>query len=105
MTKILVALLSLIVLSSSAFAANTDDNCKQAAINIAKMNLDSKAQAYGFTASDIEASSVQLVHQDNEGALLYDMNGSIYKGSYDVQVGLDSSCGVESVKIQDMSAL
>lgn len=102
MTKILVPLLSLMILSSTAFATGSD-NCKQAAIDIARMNLDSKAQAYGFTGGDIESSSAKLVHQDNEGALIYDMTGDIYKAVYDVQVGLDSSCSVESVKIHDLS--
>jgi hypothetical protein len=35
--------------------------------------------------------------------MVYSLNGEIYRGEYKIQVGLDSSCSIESLTITDVS--
>ncbi len=96
--KALIAILSLVSISSTVFAAN----CEKAALEIAKLNLDSKAKAYSFDSSDIAANTLKKVSENAEtGATLYTVVGFIYKAGYQIQVGLDSSCSVESLQIKE----
>ena len=97
MKKILV-LLSFISLNA---LAGTD--CIGEASNIAKMNLDQKAKAYGFESSDLETmpSDVSVAKKTDESSL-FKFVGYIYKATYEVSVSVDSSCGVEAVLIKEV---
>lgn len=96
--KTLLVLLSFISLNA---LAGTD--CIGEASNIAKMNLDQKAKAYGFESSDLEAipSDISTAKKADESSL-FKFVGYIYKASYEVSVSIDSSCGVEAVVIKEV---
>ena len=96
--KTIIAILSLVSISSTVFASN----CEKAVLEIAKANLDSKAKAYGFKSSDIAANTLKKVSENsNTGASSYSLLGSIYKADYNIQVGVDSSCSIKTLKIQE----
>lgn len=97
--KNIISVLSLILISSPALAKN----CDKEAVAIAKLNLDSKAKAYGFNSSDIMESSLKKL---SEGAdtISYSISGEIYKGEYEITLSLDNSCSIKSLNIKDVSA-
>ncbi len=98
--KKVFTILSLLAISSTGLAANT---CVKETLAVAKMNLDSKAKAYGFPESFIIESSLRMISQSNDGSIIYSVGGDIYKGEYDIQIGMDSSCSIESLRITDTS--
>jgi hypothetical protein len=95
--KVIFAILSLVSISSTVLAAD----CEKAVLELAKANLDSKAKAYSFESSDINESTLKKVRKDSKtGSALYIVAGSIYRANYIIHVGVDSSCGIETLKIQ-----
>jgi hypothetical protein len=98
--KTIVAILSLMSISSTVFAV---ENCGKEALEIIKMNLDSKAKVYGFAGSSINESLLKVVGQSSDGSIEYSVSGDIYKSQYSIRVGLDSSCSLEALKIKDIS--
>ena len=97
--KVLLAILSLVSFSTTVLAA---DSCGNTVTEIAKMNLDSKAKAYGFAESSLIESSLKKLSSTKDGSMVYSVGGDIYKAEYSVEVKLDSSCGVESVVITEV---
>jgi hypothetical protein len=97
--KVFLAILSLVSFSTTVFAA---DSCANTVKEIAKMNLDSKAKAYGFAESSLIESSLKQMSTNKEGSMVYSIGGDIYKAEYSVEVKMDSSCGVESIVITEV---
>lgn len=96
--KVIIAILGLVSLSSTVFAAN----CEKAVLELAQVNLDSKAKAYNFESSYITAATLKKISENSKsGASLYTVVGSIYKADYKIQVGVDSSCSIETLTIQE----
>lgn len=99
--KYMIALLSLLTISSTVFAAPASlSKCEKTVLRIAKMTLDQKAKAYTFTSSDIMKDSLSK-SQSSSSQSTYVVSGYIYKAGYDVLVTVDSSCGLESVLITE----
>ena len=96
--KIFASILTATFFSTAVFAANA---CDQTALDIAKMNMDSKAKAYSFESSDIMASSLRKISSANSGEIKYSVTGFIYKAQYSIELKLDSSCGIQSVSINE----
>lgn len=96
--KIAIAIFGLVSMSMTVFAAD----CNKAVLEIAKLNLDSKAKAYGFEQSYISEGTLKKISQNEKsGAAMYSVVGSIYRADYSVLVGVDSSCSIETLKIQE----
>lgn len=97
-------LFSLVISASfSAFASVPSKlDCKSAAQDIAKMNLDQRARAYQFSESDIPTNqNVEVSENKKAHTTSYIFEGYIYKGTYSVSVEVDSLCGVEFVSIKE----
>ncbi|WP_413576499.1 hypothetical protein ACLVWU_00475 [Bdellovibrio sp. HCB290] len=91
-------ILGLMLMSSMVFASD----CNTAVLKVAKLNIDLKAKAYGFESGGIIKNSLKKVNQDSEtGSTAYMLGGWIYKSDYEIQVVVDSSCGIETLKIID----
>jgi len=85
-------------LASTVYA----QDCKQQALKLAKMTLDSKAQALGFRSSDIMQDSLKKTGEDKiTHSKSFTVFGSIYKADYTVEMTLDSLCSLESLKIYE----
>lgn len=95
--KVLLTILSLVSFSTTVFAST----CDKTVIEIAKMNLASKAMAYGFAESSLIQSSLKQLNSTKDGSFVYLIGGDIYKAEYSIRVQVDSSCGVESVNITE----
>ena len=93
----LQAIFTVLAISSTVFAA---DKCDKAAIDLAKMNLDSKAKAYAFPESYVNAKSLKLLSQSKD-VVSYSMIGNINKAGYTIQIDLDSTCSIMALKIQE----
>lgn len=82
---------------------HTANKCKAAVTEIAKMNMDQKAKAYNFDESAISVAVFEKsVQGENEKNYIYNVDAYIYKGNYNVEVTVDSSCSVNSVKITEV---
>jgi hypothetical protein len=104
MKKIAIMAVAMMGISSAVFAG-TAPECSKQALDLAKMNLDAKAKAYGFSESHIVASSLKSEKPAANGLLAFSVGGEIYKGKYAIKVVLeDSNCGIVSLKIVDVSA-
>lgn len=89
--------------SSVVFATtSTTANCQIAALEIAKLNLNQKAKSYGFSYSDISDTTITPISGKNTDALSYSVIGYIYKATYNITVSVDTSCGVEQVRIKEV---
>lgn len=97
--KKMTTIIGLMIISSTVFAAN----CDKEALDIAKMNLDSKARSYQFPEGDIMTQSLKKISSKKNGSLIYSVGSYIYKSEYNIRVQLDSSCSVESVRITEVS--
>ena len=97
--KVLVAILSLVSLSTTVFAAT---KCDSAVIEIAQANLDLKAKASQFSGSTIIEDSLKQLSSTKDGSLVYSVGGDIYKGEYSIEVQMDSFCSVETVRITEV---
>jgi hypothetical protein len=90
--------LTLLALFALPLTSALAEDCKQDALQIAKMNLDQVAKKYGFDSSDIgEARSNGKAGK----AGIYQVDGSIYKASYTVTLRLDSDCALQSLRISE----
>ncbi|MBY0554638.1 hypothetical protein K2P97_08920 [bacterium] len=79
------------------------NKCKAAVTEIAKMNMDQHAKASGFEQSDIGETIFDKSEQgDEEKLYIYNVDAFIYKGNYNVEVKVDSSCAINSVKITEI---
>ena len=78
--------------------ASALNRCKNAAKAVAKMNMDQKAQAYSFQTSYVDDASDAVKNGD---LLKYSLSADIYRANYTVEVILDTSCAVHSVKIKE----
>jgi len=77
--------------------------CAKEAVAIAKMALDSKAKAYGFSESTLIKGSLMLESMSSSGERIFSIGGDIYKGEYNIVISLDELCSIESVTIMDVS--
>jgi hypothetical protein len=110
MKKFITVMLIVSASAVSAFAGASD--CKPQAKAIAQTNLDQVANAYGFDKADInEPAFVKTIkvpagryHPELEERGVYDIEGSIFKGAYDVRVTVDGLCAARSVTVTDISA-
>jgi hypothetical protein len=87
-------------LTLPAFAAL---ECHNEALEIAKINLDAKAKAYGFSESYINEDSLTRVAKTRETQTL-SVGGAIYKGEYEVIMSLDGLCSLEILTINEIGA-
>jgi hypothetical protein len=110
MKKIITA--ALVMLSCTSFADKGEavvkskakvDHCSSEAVAIAKMNLDQKAAKYGHRESSVTSSTFVSSSEAEFGEVLskYESEGYIYKGTYLIEMTLDSSCSVNSVLIRE----
>ncbi len=92
--------MALALVSFNSFASD----CRETVLEIAQLNLDQQAYAYGFEeGSAIDSESILVTEEPSEdGSNMYMVNGYIYKASYSVFVDLDSSCRLQSVSIQEV---
>lgn len=99
MKRIIIAM-ALTLVSFQSFATS---ECGVSALEVARVNLDQKARAYGFEdGSAIEEETLVLTEEGSDvGSSTYKVDGYIYKAGYTVTVRLDSSCGLESLKIEE----
>lgn len=98
--RVSLAVLGAMLLSTTAFAGA---DCSKAALAIAKLNLDSKARAFGTSESDIIDETIKQIHPKKKGSLAYSLEGDIYKAQYDITVQVESDdCSVESVRIVEV---
>lgn len=82
---------------------HTDNKCRAAVTEIAKMNMNQKAKAAGFEQSDLgETIFDKSTQEDGEKLYIYNTDTYIYKGNYNVEVKVDSMCAVNSVKITEI---
>jgi hypothetical protein len=96
--KKMPTILSLVLMSSTVFAAN----CDKAALELAKVNLDSKAKTYSFDSSFILDSSLKKTAEDSKNdSISYNVVGSIYRTDYKINIVLDNSCSIKSITIQE----
>jgi hypothetical protein len=75
------------------------EDCKQDALQIAKMNLDQVAKKYGFDSSDIGEAHARNSKSDKLS--IYQVDGAIYKAQYTVTIRFDSSCALQSLQISE----
>jgi hypothetical protein len=94
--KAFAALFVTLAISSTGWSAS---ECTGTLRDLAKLNLDQKAKAYGFSSSDITSEPLQVTALKD--SVVIDFTGFIYKAEYSVSVKADSSCGVESVGITE----
>lgn len=102
-------LISALLLSSLANATSMHPDtmkaiqCKKAAGEVAKLNMDQKARAYTLDESAVdEAVFEQSIQGQDEKLYKFNVAAFIYRANYNVEVVLDSSCGVDSVKIKEL---
>ena len=107
MRNYIIALTTFIALSASANASEADstnptNECRSAATEIAKMNMDQKAKSYGFDSASVsEAVYKKSIQKKYEKNYVYSVESNIYKASYTATVVVDSSCGAISISIQE----
>ena len=106
MRKIIVAgLLSFI--SFNSFAAD----CLKEAKEVAKINLDQVAHQYGFETSDVSEAKlikklkIKISKNITDNLSVFNVYGSIYKGTYTLTVTLDDSCAIHALTVHDDSTL
>ena len=93
--------------TSNTFAAE----CLKEAKDIAKTNLDQVAHQYGFESSDvsdvklIKKLKIKISKNITDNLSVFNVYGSIYKGSYTLTVTLDESCAIRDLKVHDDSTL
>ncbi|MEQ1721750.1 MAG: hypothetical protein ABL930_01150 [Pseudobdellovibrio sp.] len=107
MKTILLTLVCILGVSANATSLHPDTakagECRAAATEIAKMNMDQKAKAYLFDSSDVgETVFDKSITNDTEKLYVYNVDAFIYRGNYNVEVTVDSSCAVDSVKITEI---
>ncbi len=100
-TGMVAVALGVLSLSTQGLAAAS---CDKTALEVAKLNLDAKAKAYGFSSqfSSLVEPSLTLRRTTPSGSSVYTVGGKIYKGLYSIRMRLDSSCGVEAVLIAEI---
>jgi hypothetical protein len=92
-----------VVSSLLTITAVAKEDCAKAAFDIAKLNLDSKARAYRFENSDFQETAPKYIdYNAKKDTETFAFDGYIYKASYALLVEVDSSCSVESVKIEEV---
>lgn len=102
MKKIILSVLISFV-SLQAFA---EHDCKSAALEVAKANMDLKAKAYGFSSSDVANDTISIEPSTSKDkSITYSVEAHIYKGTYIVNVVMDSICGVQGVLIEEVLSL
>ncbi len=100
-------LLAALILSSYTIAKADDmlAKCREQVKSLAQMNMDQKAKSYGFASADVDNLDVVTLDGEiatkNEKLYKFSTGSYIYKGSYIVNVVLDSSCAVSSVIIKE----
>jgi hypothetical protein len=107
MKTILITLVCILGISAQATSLHPDTaqaaECKSAATDIAKMNMDQKAKKYLFDSSGVdEAVFNKSIDKYRDKLYIYNVDASIYKARYNVEVTVDSSCAVDSVKITEI---
>lgn len=103
--KKLITILSLLTISTSAFASAASD-CRVSILQAAQMNLDLKAKQYqimGIDSGNIDDQS--LVMKEEGHQIKATMDAKIHVGLYKVEVTMNTDsryCSVEQVKIIDL---
>ncbi|MBK9321616.1 MAG: hypothetical protein IPM97_01430 [Bdellovibrionaceae bacterium] len=111
MKSTLLTLLCLFSISANATSLHPDTfkaiECREAASGIAKLNIDQKARAYTFQEGQIleKAKFKESEQVGDEKLYIYNVEAFISKATYNVEVKVDSSCSVNSVKITEILPL